>query len=214
MEGSTSLYIADQVLLMHLPPDGKDNADEFGRVVLEWQSSPMADCTADAVIAVLLQEQGKPVAIGAAEEERKCASTPASLAPGGVCKLPCLPVVVSSALPPSVCVNASADARSILCRRAMADGDEEAVQAAEKSMVIELLKAQFGSAALDPKTQHIVVSIPSSQVVVDWEGDKVTCHPADAPLHARISSCLERMRAALERIQPQGSSQHDTASAL
>ena len=67
------MYIADQVLLMHLPPDGSDDADRFGRVVLEWQSSPTADCTADAIIAVLLQEQGKPVAIGAAEEERKCA---------------------------------------------------------------------------------------------------------------------------------------------
>ena len=96
----------------------------------------------------------------------------------------------------------------------MAEGDDEAVQAAEKSMAIELLKAQFGSAALDPKTQHIVVSIPSSQVVVDWDGDKVTCHPADPPLHSRISSCLERLRAALERIQPASSSQQDTASAV
>jgi hypothetical protein len=34
----------------------------------------MADCTADAVVAVLLQEQGQPVAMGAAEDERKCAS--------------------------------------------------------------------------------------------------------------------------------------------
>lgn len=72
MEGALQLHIADQVTLTHVPPQGTDASDAFGHVVLEWYSSPQADCTADAVVAVLLQAQGKPAAIGAAEEERKC----------------------------------------------------------------------------------------------------------------------------------------------
>jgi hypothetical protein len=68
------LQIAEQVIVKHSPPNGDDPEDKFGQVVLEWQSSPVADCTADAVVAVLLQEQGTPVAMGAAEDERKCVS--------------------------------------------------------------------------------------------------------------------------------------------
>ena len=55
-----------------MPPNRRDATDEFGQVVLQWESSPHADCTADAVVAVLLQEQGPPPAIGAAEAARKC----------------------------------------------------------------------------------------------------------------------------------------------
>lgn len=83
---------------------------------------------------------------------------------------------------------------------------------AEKSMVIELLKAQFGSAAHDPKTEYILVTIPCNQVSIDWENDKVTCNPADEPLRCRITSSVERMRAALERIQPQELSNQDTGT--
>ena len=99
------------------------------------------------------------------------------------------------------------------CRRALTKGDDEAVRLAEKSMVIELLKAQFGSAALDASTGLISVTIPCNQVAIDWEGDKVTCNPSDDALHARVTMCLERMRAALERIQPQELSGHDTQTA-
>jgi hypothetical protein len=96
----------------------------------------------------------------------------------------------------------------------MAEGDTEARLAAEKCMVVELLKAQFGNATLDFKTGQITASIPSNQVVIDWEGDKVTCSPPDPPLRARVTACLERMRAALERISPQDTSQACTTSAV
>jgi hypothetical protein len=99
-----------------------------------------------------------------------------------------------------------------ICRRALLEGDDDAMRRAEKSMVIELLKAQFGSAALDPKTQYILVTIPCNQVSIDWENDKVTCNPADEALLGRITSCLERMRAALERIQPHELSNQDTGT--
>ena len=101
-----------------------------------------------------------------------------------------------------------------LCRRAQAAGDSRGVRMAEKSMVVELLKAQFGAAVLDHKTELITVSIPSNQVTVDWESDTVTCSPTDDALHMRITTCLERMRAALERIQPRQLSGTDTSTAL
>lgn len=60
--------------MTHVPPDASDPDDAHGQVVLQWDSSPHADCTADAVVAVLLQEQGPPHSIGVAEAERQCAS--------------------------------------------------------------------------------------------------------------------------------------------
>ena len=77
MKGAPELTIADSVTLTFAPPDQSDAAapsPDHGQVVLEWESSPAADCTADAVVAVLLQAQGPPPAIGAAEMARKCAS--------------------------------------------------------------------------------------------------------------------------------------------
>jgi hypothetical protein len=76
VEGMLELRIADQVTLTHVPRQATDASDTFGQIILEWYSSPQADCTADAVVAVLLQQQGKPAAIGAAEEERKCDPLP------------------------------------------------------------------------------------------------------------------------------------------
>jgi hypothetical protein len=76
--GGVVLEIAEHVLVRHIPPSRDDPEDKFGQVVLEWESSPMADCTADAVVAVLLQEQGQPVALGAAEDKRKCVLTSSS----------------------------------------------------------------------------------------------------------------------------------------
>jgi hypothetical protein len=96
----------------------------------------------------------------------------------------------------------------------MAKGDAETQLAAEKCMVVELLKAQFGNASLDFKTGLITATIPSNQVVIDWEADKVTCTPADAPLLARVTTCLERFRAALERISPLDGSLASTLSAV
>ena len=49
------------------------DAESHGEVTLEWESSPMADCIADAVVATLLQTQGPPAAIGVAEEARRYA---------------------------------------------------------------------------------------------------------------------------------------------
>lgn len=72
-KGGTELRIADQVTVTHVPPDASlDAGDEHGQVVLQWESSPHADCTADAVVATLLQEQGPPASIGVAEAARKC----------------------------------------------------------------------------------------------------------------------------------------------
>jgi Pre-mRNA 3'-end-processing endonuclease polyadenylation factor C-term len=90
------------------------------------------------------------------------------------------------------------------------NGDDAALRMAEKSMVVELLKAQFGSAALNADTGRIAVTIPSNQVSIDWENDEVACDPADEALHARITTCLDRMRAALERIQPRELSDFDS----
>jgi Pre-mRNA 3'-end-processing endonuclease polyadenylation factor C-term len=80
VEGAPELRIAEQVTLTHVPPGSSDAVGDHGQVVLEWESSPAADCTADAVVAVLLQAQGPPAAIGAAEAERKCAACAAPAA--------------------------------------------------------------------------------------------------------------------------------------
>jgi Pre-mRNA 3'-end-processing endonuclease polyadenylation factor C-term len=96
------------------------------------------------------------------------------------------------------------------CRAALAEGDDEALRVAERSMVLELLKAQFGSSSLNEKTGEINVTIPSNQVTVDWEADTVACEPADAALIARVQACLDRIRAALDRIHPATMSGKDT----
>lgn len=97
----------------------------------------------------------------------------------------------------------------------MTRGDHTAVHNAERSMAVELFKAQFGDAKLDTDTDTIHVEIPGNSVKVDWDSDKVSCTPADPALHARVVTCMERMRAALEKIQPgELSSAQDTGTAL
>jgi hypothetical protein len=106
------------------------------------------------------------------------------------------------------------DAGLLHCRNALARGDDEAVRAAEKSMVLELLKAQFGNASVDTTTNEIVVTIPSNRVVIDWENDKVTTNPVDQALKARVETCMDRMRSALARIDPGDSSNFETQSVV
>jgi hypothetical protein len=69
------LRIGDHVTVTHVPGQEGDKDNIYGHVLVEWESSPLADCTADTIVAVLLQEQGEPAAVGAAEDERKCALT-------------------------------------------------------------------------------------------------------------------------------------------
>jgi hypothetical protein len=98
----------------------------------------------------------------------------------------------------------------IACSAALAEGDDDALRVAERSMVLELLKAQFGSSVLNDKTGEIIVTIPSNQLCVDWEADNVTCEPMDAALVARVQACLDRIRAALHRFHPATMSGRDT----
>jgi len=72
VDGSEELLVSDHVKVTHVPAAEDDQDSGYGVAVLEWDASPLADCVADAVVSVLLQEQGKPAAVGAAEEERKC----------------------------------------------------------------------------------------------------------------------------------------------
>jgi hypothetical protein len=69
--------VAGLVKVTHIPTavGSKDGGVEgpYGRVILEWDSGPLSDCVADSVISVLLQEQGQPAAIGAAEQQREYA---------------------------------------------------------------------------------------------------------------------------------------------
>lgn len=65
--------MADHVKVTHVAGEGADGDGGYGAAVLQWDAGPLADCVADAVVSVLLQEQGKPAAVGAAEEARKCA---------------------------------------------------------------------------------------------------------------------------------------------
>lgn len=69
--------MADHVKVTHVAGEGADGDGGYGAAVLQWDAGPLADCVADAVVSVLLQEQGKPAAVGAAEEARKCAPPPA-----------------------------------------------------------------------------------------------------------------------------------------
>jgi hypothetical protein len=101
-----------------------------------------------------------------------------------------------------------------MCRKAIAEGDKEAVRAADKFIAVELLRTQFGSAEVDSSSGEIVVNIPSNRVVVDWEMDNVTTEPEDAALKGRVLACLSRLRVALRRVDPQGaSSANETATA-
>jgi Pre-mRNA 3'-end-processing endonuclease polyadenylation factor C-term len=70
--GAPKLRVADCVTVIHVPSQPADASGEHGCVALEWESGPHADCTADAIVAALLQEQGPPPAVGAAEEARRC----------------------------------------------------------------------------------------------------------------------------------------------
>jgi hypothetical protein len=76
-EGSEVLMVAGLVKVRHIPAavGSREGGAEgpYGRVILEWESGPLSDCVADSVISVLLQEQGQPAAIGAAEQQRACA---------------------------------------------------------------------------------------------------------------------------------------------
>lgn len=95
----------------------------------------------------------------------------------------------------------------------MMAGDAAAMQRAEKAMVVELLKAQFGSAASVPQSQFIKVTVPGNEVHVDWDNDTVNCSLADEALQSRVTASLERMRAALARLQPAQLSHHATSTA-
>lgn len=72
VDGSEVLIVSEHVKVTHVPAAEDEKDSGYGVAVLEWDASPLADCVADAVVSVLLQEQGKPAAVGAAEEERKC----------------------------------------------------------------------------------------------------------------------------------------------
>jgi Pre-mRNA 3'-end-processing endonuclease polyadenylation factor C-term len=76
-EGNEVLMVAGLVKVIHIPAavGRKEGGVEgpYGRVVLEWDSGPLSDCVADSVVSILLQEQGQPAAIGAAEQQRECA---------------------------------------------------------------------------------------------------------------------------------------------
>lgn len=100
-----------------------------------------------------------------------------------------------------------------MCRKAIAEGDKEAVKAADKFIAVELLRTQFGSAEVDETSGKIVVNIPSNRVLVDWEMDNVTTEPEDVALKGRVLTCLGRLRVALHRVDPAGSSAQDTATA-
>lgn len=77
VNGAPLLRVADCVDVTYLAPVAlkpEDGAAEYGSAVLEWESGPDADCTADAIVAALLEEQGAPAAVGAAEAARRCAA--------------------------------------------------------------------------------------------------------------------------------------------
>jgi hypothetical protein len=61
------------VKVLHVQASEDSTDTPYGKVILEWNSGPLADCVADSIVSVLLQEQGPPAAIGAAEQERKYA---------------------------------------------------------------------------------------------------------------------------------------------
>lgn len=76
-EGNEVLMVAGLVKVIHAAAGAKSKQGggaegPYGRVVLEWDSGPLSDCVADSVISILLQEQGQPAAIGAAEQQREC----------------------------------------------------------------------------------------------------------------------------------------------
>jgi hypothetical protein len=102
----------------------------------------------------------------------------------------------------SICLRCCADTHWN-CRHAIACGDQDAVNAADKFIAVELLKQQFGSAEVDEKSGEIVVEIPSNRVSVDWETQAVHTEPEDAALRARVLTCLKRLKEALKRVDPQ-----------
>ena len=100
------------------------------------------------------------------------------------------------------------------CRQALARGDDDSVKAAEKSIMVELLRAQFGEASLDEDSDNIYIRIPGNAVTVDWNTGKVTTEPEDGSLQARVEMCLQRLQTALMRLEPTATSSHTTGTAL
>ena len=76
-EGNEVLTVAGLVKVIHVAADSdskKEGPDGVhGKVILEWVSGPLADCVADSVVSIILNEQGPPTAIGAAEQQREYA---------------------------------------------------------------------------------------------------------------------------------------------
>lgn len=100
------------------------------------------------------------------------------------------------------------------CRQALARGDDDSVKAAEKSIMVELLRAQFGEAALDEDGDNIFVRIPGNTVTVDWETGTVKTEPDDPSLRGRVETCLQRLVTALMRLEPDPSSSLATGTVL
>lgn len=86
-----------------------------------------------------------------------------------------------------------------MCRVAIAEGDDKARNLAELSMIGELMKAQFGSVRVDSKARTVQVDLPSNQVSIDVDEGTIVCEPQDPSLELRVQTCLDRMRAALQR---------------
>lgn len=99
-------------------------------------------------------------------------------------------------------------------RQALARGDDDSVKAAEKSIMVELLRTQFGEAALDEDGDNIYVRIPGNTVTVDWETANVKTDPEDPALRGRVETCLQRLVTALMRLEPDLSSSHATGTAV
>lgn len=76
-EGNEVLMVAGLVKVIHIAADSgsKEGGPDgpHGKVILEWNSGPLADCVADSVVSIILNEQGQPTAIGAAEQQREYA---------------------------------------------------------------------------------------------------------------------------------------------
>jgi len=69
-------------------------------------------------------------------------------------------------------------------------------------MTAELLRAQFGSVAVDADARSLSVEIPGNSVAVHLaEGGtwRIACASADPALHQRIDTCLLRLQTAFER---------------
>lgn len=113
----------------------------------------------------------------------------------------------------SLCrITAAAVTAAAGCRQALARGDDDSVKAAEKSIMVELLRAQFGEAALDEDGDNIYVRIPGNTVTVDWETANVKTDPEDQALRGRVETCLQRLATALMRLEPDPSSSQATGT--